>query len=122
MILRLIPGVFMIQLSFPFRVSLVLFVGTRHRFDLGQASSSRCCFAEKNSREIFLTAMRWGDESWDAETMFLRAPHLSTYPAPRKDILRIILWLGNRAGMRSVSCYAIDPAIVTGLHRFCALF
>jgi hypothetical protein len=29
---------------------------------------------DKNSREIFLTAMRWGDESWDAQTMFLRAP------------------------------------------------
>src|SRR5271169_2506662 len=29
---------------------------------------------DKNSREIFLTAMRWGDESWDAQTMFLRGP------------------------------------------------
>jgi hypothetical protein len=29
---------------------------------------------DKDSREIFLTSMRWGDESWDAQTRFLRAP------------------------------------------------
>lgn len=36
----------------------------------------------KNSREIFATAMRWADESWDAQTLFLRSPQPYNVASP----------------------------------------
>src|ERR1700761_9321726 len=37
---------------------------------------------DQNSRALFTISMRWGDESWDPQTKFLRAPQAYSVAKP----------------------------------------
>ena len=69
--------------SFPVRVTLLFFalaLTTVSAF--AKPRHPDVASLDKNSREIFLTCMRWGDDSWDAQTMFLRSPQPFSVAAP----------------------------------------
>jgi hypothetical protein len=61
--------------AFPIRIGLVLLsVALASGSAVAKPRHPNVASLSKNSREIYLTAMRWGDQSWDPETRFLRAP------------------------------------------------
>jgi hypothetical protein len=61
--------------AFPIRIGLLLLsVALASGSAVAKPRHPNVASLSKNSREIYLTAMRWGDQSWDPETRFLRAP------------------------------------------------
>jgi hypothetical protein len=65
----------MSKLSFPARIALVLVsLALSSASTLAKPHHPDVASLNKNSREIFQTAMRWGDDSWDPQTEFLRSP------------------------------------------------
>jgi hypothetical protein len=78
----------MSQLSFPIRIALVLAsLGLATASILAAPRHPNVASLSKNSREIYLTAMNWGDQSWDSETKLLRAPvpFNTSNPAPAES-------------------------------------
>ena len=65
----------MSKLSFPVRITLVLVsLALSSASTLAKPHHPDVASLNKNSREIFHTAMRWGDDFWDPQTRFLRSP------------------------------------------------
>ena len=69
--------------SFPVRVSLVLAgLLLTNVSILAKARHLDVESLDPNSRALFRVSMRWGDESWDPQTKFLRAPQAFSVASP----------------------------------------
>jgi hypothetical protein len=76
----------MIKLSLPVRVGIIpCFLGFIAVSAFAQPRHPDVASLSKNSREIFLIAMKWGDDYWNPPTQFIRYPLFANSPDPRRQ-------------------------------------